>query len=81
MGLRQSRLCNVTVSIPTIPDPIVFTATEPVAAPGPPATGIPMQITISNTNVANDIANIVISYGPPVPTPSPLPSPPPSGAG
>ena len=66
VGLTNPSYPVATASIPTTPDPIVFTATEPIAAPGPPATGIPMQIVISNlqqTTDPDDTANIVISYG------------------
>ncbi len=66
VGLTNPSYPVATASIPTTPDPIVFTATEPIAAPGPPATGIPMQIAISNlqqTTDPDDTADIVISYG------------------
>lgn len=66
VGLTNPNYPVATVSLPTLPDAIVFTATEPVAASGTSATGIPMQIAISNlqeTTVADDTADIVISYG------------------
>ncbi len=66
VGLTNPSYPVATASIPTTPDPIVFTATEPIADPGPPATGIRMQIAISNlqtTSVTDDTADIVISYG------------------
>jgi uncharacterized protein len=66
VGLTNPSYPVATASVPTMPDPIVFTATEPIAAPGPSATGIAMQIAISNlqtTSVTDDTADIVISYG------------------
>ena len=66
VGLTNPSYPPAIVSIPILPEPIVFAATEPIAASGPPTTGIPMQIAISNlqkTMVDDDTADIVISYG------------------
>jgi uncharacterized protein len=66
VGLTNPNYPVATVSIPTLADAIVFTATEPIASTGTSGTGIPMQIAISNlqeTTVADDTADIVISYG------------------
>jgi phage tail sheath protein FI len=66
VGLTDPAYPAATASVPTTPGPVVFTAKEPVATAGSPATGIPMKITIGNlqkTTAADDTADIVISYG------------------
>jgi len=66
VGLTNPSYPAATVSVPTTPDDVVFTAREPVATSGPPPTGIPMTISISNvqkTKADDDTADIVISYG------------------
>lgn len=55
---------TITVPDGTAGQGITFTALQPVGvAPAPGSGGIPMQVVISNPSAANDIADIVISYG------------------
>jgi uncharacterized protein len=66
VGLTNPSYPAATASVPTTPDPVVFTAREPVATSGTPPIGIPMTISISNvqkTKADDDTADIVISYG------------------
>ena len=69
-GTSQGQVAAASVAVPDTTPDIVFTAVQPVGiaatAPATGTIGIAMQVAISNlqkTNVADDTADIVISYG------------------
>jgi phage tail sheath protein FI len=69
-GTAQGQVAPASVAVPNSAPNITFEASQPVGIPATaPATGtvgIPMQVTLSNLqtgNVANDTADIAISYG------------------
>jgi phage tail sheath protein FI len=76
VGLTNPQFPTASVTLPTTPA-VTLNAKVPVGDPttGSTSDGIPMQITISNVQGANTVADITIAYGPgPAQTPGQQPA-------
>jgi uncharacterized protein len=68
VGLTNPNFPTASVTLPTTP-PVTLNAKVPVGDPttGSTADGMPLQITISNIQSGNTVADITIAYGPALP--------------